>query len=75
MSRRSASSSVHFAQQFLAFLHHDVARGAGAIAAAGVFQMQSEVEGDVENRLGLAVVEVRKLAVLELEGCGCPAGR
>src|SRR5271166_680252 len=58
----------HGTEKFLAFLHHDVAGGAGAVAAAGVLEVKTEVHGDVEQRLRLAVVLVGELAVLELKG-------
>ena len=53
MSSRSASSSSIGETDFRAFLHPDVAGGAGAIAAAGVVERDAEVQGDVEDRLRL----------------------
>ena len=50
------------------FGHDDVARSAGAVSAAGMFQMDSEVQADVEKRFGLAVLVVRQFSRLELDG-------
>src|SRR5208337_770382 len=58
---------VHLAEQLLALLHHNVTGGAGAVAAAGVLQMQAEVHGHVQERLRLAVLLVGQLAVFKLE--------
>jgi hypothetical protein len=43
-----------------------VARGACATAATGMFQMDAEVHGDVEERLGFAVIIVRQFAQFKL---------
>ena len=59
---------LHLAQVLRAFADDHVTGGAGAAAAAGVLERHVEVLGDVEKRLGLAVMRVRKLAVLELDG-------
>src|SRR5208283_1870938 len=58
---------VHLAEQLFALLHHDVAGGAGAVAAAGVLQVQAEVHGHVQDRLRLAVLLVGQLAVFKFE--------
>jgi hypothetical protein len=44
-----------------------VARGAGAVAAAGVVEEKIVVECDVEKRLRLAVVCVGQLSVLKFK--------
>ena len=68
MSRRSASSSCISVRLLLAFLDDHVAGRAGAAAAAGVLERDAEVLRDVEKRFRLAVMRIRKLAVLELDG-------
>ena len=45
-----------------------MAGGAGAASAAGVLKLDSEVDGDVQDRLGFAVFVVGELAGLELDG-------
>jgi hypothetical protein len=50
----------------LTLLDQDVARGACATAATGMFQMDAEVHGDVEERLGFAVIVIRQFAQFEL---------
>src|SRR5215213_4946195 len=52
----------------LALLDDDVTGCTGAAAAAGMFERDVEVLRDVEERLRLAMVRVRQLAVLELDG-------
>ena len=59
---------LHLAEVLLALADDDVAGRAGAAAAAGVLERDVEVLGDVEKRLRLAVMRVRQLAVLELDG-------
>ena len=59
---------LHLAQVLRAFVDDDVARRAGAAPAARVLERNAEILGDVEERLGLAVMRVRQLAVLELDG-------
>jgi len=56
---------VHLGQIFHAVFHDDVAGGAGAVASAGVFELDAGVEADIEEGFGLAVLVVRQLAVLE----------
>src|SRR6185436_5192507 len=56
---------LHLAQMLRALADDDMARRAGAAAAAGVLERDVEVFREVEKRLGLAVVRVRHLAVLE----------
>src|SRR5436190_11267236 len=52
----------------LALADDDVAGRAGTAATAGMFERDVEVLRDVEERLGFAVMRVRQLAVLELDG-------
>ena len=59
---------VSFGQIRIAAFYDHVAGGAGAATAAGVFELNAEVQRDIEDRLRLAVLVVRKLAVLELDG-------
>ena len=68
MSNRSASSSSMGREIFGAFLHPDVAGGAGVVAAAGVVERDVMVQRDVEDGLFLAVIFVGQFAVLELHG-------
>ena len=78
---------IHFGEEFFSFAHYDVASGAGAIAAARVVEPDAIVDGDIEDRLGLAVFFVWQLAVLEFNrsalghkcdahevGAGCVGG-
>ena len=58
---------IHLAKQFFALFHEDVARGAGAVTAAGVLQMQAKVQRYVQNRFRLAMVLIGKLAMFKLE--------
>jgi hypothetical protein len=44
-----------------------VAGRAGTAATAGVFERNVEVLGDIEKRLGFAVMAIRQLSVLELD--------
>ena len=59
---------LHLAQVLRALADDDVTRRARAAAAARVLERHVEVLGDVEKRLRLAVVRIRQLAVLELDG-------
>ena len=58
----------HFRKILHALVHDDVAGSAGAVAAAGMFQVNSEVEADVQDRSGQPVFLVGQLACLELYG-------
>ena len=44
----------------------DVAGGAGAVASAGMFQVDAFAQEDVEQGLGLSVFVIGKLSVFEL---------
>ena len=57
---------IHGRKVLSAFFDPHVACRAGAIAAAGVFQVDSKVEADVQNRLGLAVFLIRQATWFEL---------
>src|SRR5580704_6178451 len=58
---------VHLGKIIVAFLHHHMARRAGATAAAGVFQMEADVHRDIEQRFRLPIPFIRQLALFELE--------
>src|SRR5262249_48452605 len=58
----------HLREVLRALADDDVARRAGATAAARMLERNIEVLGDVEERLGLAMVRVRQLPTLELDG-------
>ena len=59
---------VHFREILHALGDDDVAGGAGTVAATGVLQVDPVVQADVEDRFWLAVLFVRKLSGLELDG-------
>jgi hypothetical protein len=63
-----SNRSVHGAEIFGAFLHPDVAGGAGIVAAAGVVERDVIVQRHVEDGLLFAVIFVRQLAVFKLHG-------
>ena len=50
-----------------AFLHHHVTGGAGAVAAAGVLQVDAEVQRDVEQRFRLTMALIGQIAGLEFD--------
>ncbi len=58
---------VHFGKVFHALGDDHVAGGAGAVSAAGMFEMDSKVEADVENRFGLSVLVIGQLSRFELD--------
>jgi hypothetical protein len=45
-----------------------VARRAGAVSTAGMFEMQAIVHRHIEQRFRFAMTFIRKLAFFELEG-------
>ena len=51
----------------VAAFHNHVAGGAGAASSTGVFQLNSEIQRDVQNRLGLTVFVVREFPVFKLD--------
>lgn len=57
---------VHRSKILFAVLHPNVTRGAGAVAAACVFQVKAEMQRDVQQRFGFPVLAVRQFARLEL---------
>ena len=57
---------VHFREILGAFLYPDVTSRAGAVAAAGVVERDTEVQCHIENRLFFAVIFIGQFAVLEL---------
>jgi hypothetical protein len=58
---------VHFRKVLHLALRDDyVACGAGIVASTGVFQVDTEVETDVQNRFGFPVFMIRKLTLLVL---------
>jgi len=59
---------VGFAQIAVTGFENDVARSTGTASTAGVLDVDSEIDGHVENRLRLAVLVVRHFAVLEFDG-------
>src|SRR6185295_2424702 len=59
---------LHLAEMLGALADEDVAGRARAAAAAGVLERDVEVLGDVEKRLGLAVMRVGERSALELDG-------
>src|SRR5262245_27208529 len=63
---------VHLREQLFALLDNYVAGGAGTVAATSMIEEEVVVNGDVEDRLRLAVFLIGKLAMLELE---CVVGR
>jgi len=52
----------------VAIFDYNVTGGAGAVSAAGVFQMNAKVECNVEQRSGFSVPFIRQFAGLELHG-------
>lgn len=58
---------VHLREISIALFHNDVASGAGAVPAACVLQVEVVVERNVQERLGLAMLLIRKPARLELD--------
>ena len=44
-----------------------VAGGAGAVSAAGMFEMHSKVQADVQKRFGLSVLVIGQFSRLELD--------
>src|SRR5580704_1030442 len=74
--RRNPRRFVQFIQlrvgRFVArlqpFFHHRVARGASAHSAAGMIDADFEAFGNVQNTAGNAVVTVRKLFRVDLDG-------
>jgi hypothetical protein len=65
MSRRSIL--VGFDKIAVAGFHDYVAGGAGAASAAGVLNVDSAVQRDIQQRLALAVFVVGKLPGFELD--------
>jgi hypothetical protein len=59
---------VHFGKVLGALGHDHVARRAGAISPAGMFEMYSEVQADIQNRFGFSVLVIRQFSGLELDG-------
>jgi len=59
-----------FRKVVVAFLDDDVARGAGTVAAAGVFDVDTVCERDIEQAAWLAVVVVRVLLGINFDGFG-----
>src|SRR5205823_1119202 len=59
---------LHLAEMVLPFADDDVTCRAGAAAAARVLKRDPEILSHIEERLRLAVMGVRQLAVLELDG-------
>ena len=53
---------VHLREQFFAFLHDDVARGAGAVSSAGMIEEEVIVHSHIEDRFGLAVIGICRTA-------------
>ncbi len=49
-------------------LDNDMTGRAGAVSAAGVLELNPEMEGDVQNRFGLAVLVVRQLPRFKFHG-------
>ncbi len=58
----------HLRKVLHALVNDHVAGGAGAVAAAGVFQVDSEVQADVQDRFGEPVFLIWQLARFELHG-------
>ena len=58
----------HFAEQLFAFEHMDVAGGAGVVAAAGMVEKDPMIQGDIQERLALAMIFIGQLSVLEFYG-------
>jgi hypothetical protein len=58
----------HFRQILLSLLHPYVAGGAGAASSTCVFEVESEVQSDIEKRFGSSMFAVGKAAGLELDG-------
>ena len=56
---------IHLGKVLRAFRDDDVAGGAGAVSAAGMFEMYSEVQADIQNRLGLSVLVIGQFSRLE----------
>ena len=57
---------VHFRKAVIALLDDHMAGGTGAVASAGVFELDAEIQRYVQYRLGLAMLGVGELAVFEL---------
>ena len=57
----------HLREILHAFVDDYVAGGAGAVAATGMFQMDSVIEADVEDRFGQAVLFIGHVTRLELD--------
>lgn len=58
---------VGFGQVFIAFNYDDVTSGAGAASAAGMLQMDVEIESDVEKRFAFSMIVIGKLSGFELD--------
>jgi len=63
----------HFGNEALAILHNYMARRAGTTAAAGVFDVEAEMHGHIEKRLGFAVLAVGQCIEVEIKGI--PGGK
>lgn len=60
---------VGFGQMsIVAIFNYNVTGGASAVSTAGVFQMDSKVEGNVEQRFGFSVPFVWQFSGLEFHG-------
>lgn len=57
---------IQLGKIFHALRHDDVTCRTGAVASAGVFEMDAVVQADIEDRFRLAVLLIRKLSLLEL---------
>ncbi len=55
---------IELAEQFLALADHHVAGCASAVATAGMFEVNSKVNGHIQQRLRLTVLLITKPAVL-----------
>src|SRR5208283_940033 len=58
---------VHLTEKLFALLHHDVTSGASAVSAASVLQMQAKIHSHVQDRLWLAMLLIRQLAMLKFK--------
>ena len=57
----------HFGQVVGTLFGDDVAGGAGAASATGMFQVKAEIHGNIEQRTGQTVAFIRQLALLVFE--------
>ncbi len=58
---------IHLGEVVITLLHHHVAGGAGAATAAGMFEMQTEIHGNIKQRFRLSVSFIWQLVFFKFE--------